>query len=163
MSSIYFAGKVRKNGWRDKLLGPGSMSRGTFALPTDFDAARYAGPFALGCDHGCYHQDGSHGITAPGPCQCLDDEVLNRHTAVRRCLLQVQNAHLVVAYIEDPTAHGTLAEIGYASACEVPVALWIDPKLQNDIDELWFVKRLPWVHFMGYSFPDLEMALRLKK
>jgi hypothetical protein len=163
MVSIYFAGKVGKKGWRDVLLGDRSMSRGSFTLPTEYCAAYYAGPFALGCDHGCYHQDGSHGLSAPGACQSLDDEILPKHMVVRRCLSQVENAHLVVAYLEDLTAYGTLAEIGYASACEVTVALWIAPKLQSAPDELWFVKRLPWVRFMGYSFPDLEMALRLKK
>jgi hypothetical protein len=58
---IYFAGKVEKNGYRDALLGSRSMSEGRRTTELLGHKIDYIGPFAVSCDHGCFHDDTSHG------------------------------------------------------------------------------------------------------
>lgn len=171
MKLVYFAGKVARGNWRDKLLGDRCMTRDRFRFR---DGCVYGGPFGLSCDHGCAHRPGTHAITNPTleahETYChftdghgLDAEYLPRGAAVDRCLYQIKSADIVVVYLE-AAAHGTLAEIGYASAVGKPILLWIDHELAKDektnVDEFWFVKRLPGVVFMGYGEPERDLLYR---
>ena len=172
MNKVYFAGKVARGNWRERLLGDGCMSRRDFPFTS---GCVYGGPFALSCDHGCSHEPGTHACAAPqvgeGYCTFTDEhgkitDYVPRQTAVNRCLQQIKMCDRVVAYLE-ADAHGTLAEIGYASALRKPIFLWLHHSLAKDeetgVDEFWFVKRLTGVTFMGYGEPEREFLNKLLK
>lgn len=165
MKKVYFAGKVACGNWRDKLAGSRSMSMGEHQFVPGF---LYAGPFGIGCDHGCAHQPGTHAATEPSlenhKSGCgsyfLEDTYIPREILVSRCLRQIKDSDFVVAYLE-AEAHGTIAEIGYASAAGKRVLLWVDHALAKDkkthVDEFWFIKRMPGVVFMGYGEPEKDL------
>ena len=170
MKKVYFAGKVAKGNWRDRLLGCRCMSMGEHQFAPGL---LYVGPFGLGCDHGCAHRPGTHAATEPAignyknccdftPGGCFDETYISREELVSRCIRQINASDLVVAYLE-AEAHGTIAEIGYASAVGKTVMLWIDHALAKDkkthVDEFWFIKRLPSVAFMGYGEPEKDLML----
>ena len=55
----------------------------------------------------------------------------------------IDRADLVVAYLQDTQAYGTLVEIGYAAGVDKPIALGFDPRMRRrDYDELW-LSRMP--------------------
>jgi len=70
---IYFAGKVEKGGYREKLFSHGVMSKGRHDATLLGHTIDYVGPFAVSCDHGCFHGATSHGFG------------LNNGRPVRRC------------------------------------------------------------------------------
>ena len=173
MKKVYFAGKVAQGNWRDKLLGDRCMTRGQFQF---MSGHAYNGPFGLSCDHGCAHKPGTHAAARPtvDGYSCEDftggdgriAKYLPRKAAVDRCLYQIKTSDLVIAYIE-AEAHGTLAEIGYASAMGKQILLWVDHELAKDeetgVDEFWFIKRMRGVAFMGYGEPERDLLYRLLK
>jgi very-short-patch-repair endonuclease len=72
----------------------------------------YTGPYFASDDHGCFHGPTSHGCA-----ECMDGyDTLPRKLVVKCCLSAIARSDLIFAWIEDPTAHGTLAELGYAHA-----------------------------------------------
>jgi hypothetical protein len=170
MKRVYFAGKVKKNGWRDRLFGGGSMSRGEF---NHNSALIYVGPFAIGCDHGCFHDAGYHGLLGSGCCGFIGDSAIEARAmqpseAVERCLNQVSRADSVVAYLDRDDCPGTMVEVGYALALRKPVLIFDEnpialaeltypaPRLK---DELWFVKSAPGVVCLRGPV-DMEEILR---
>ena len=100
----------------------------------------YVGPYFISCDHGCYHSQNGHGVT----CGVTEEEhgelrylgkvsPTVRETILRLCLQAITAADIVFAWIDECTAYGTLAEIGYAVALRKIV--WIaSPK---DFQDLW--------------------------
>lgn len=158
MKRVYFAGKVEKNGWRDQLLLDRCMSRGEFIYDNHF---LYAGPFAIGCDHGCFHGEASHGLLEANCCGSIGDELfdfdaMSPREAVRRCFAQVEGSDLVVAYLDRDDCQGTIVELGYAIALRKPILLFHENPINVDLnsvsyphsevkDELWFVKHGPGV------------------
>lgn len=80
--SIYLAGKISKNDWRQGIVGDlrsaGNLSswshdgpdlRETWPVEEKaiFGVFDYTGPFFVSCDHGCYHAGAaSHGVGADG-------------------------------------------------------------------------------------------------
>lgn len=127
MTSIYLAGKIGKNDWRHDIVG----LRGAWAdnntgeSPTDawpvlgkgvartFD---YTGPYFISDDHGCAHGDNSHGCGDEGGICGGAWPSTPRSDLVRRCLDAIDRSDIVFAWLDDPTAYGTLVEIGYAVA-----------------------------------------------
>lgn len=118
MTSIYLAGKVSKNDWRHTVVaGLRNASVMGSPVPTRWPVLKkavcgafdYTGPYTMSCDHGCAH-GGRHGCgdgQAEGPAPTR--EQLNA-----LCLDAISRADVVFAWLDDPTAYGTLVEIGYA-------------------------------------------------
>jgi hypothetical protein len=52
---VYFAGKVKQNGFRQKLFGSRVMSNGIEKYTVNKGQIVYGGPFAIGDDHGGWH------------------------------------------------------------------------------------------------------------
>jgi len=175
MKRIYFAGKVDKNGWRDKALGHRSMSRGEFCHCNIFI---YAGPFAVGCDHGCFHRNARHGSLEACCTGFIGDEqvgpeTMPPHKVVERCLDQVKSSDLVVAYVDRDDCPGTMLELGFAIALKKPILLFHENPVAVDLDsmsypaartkdELWFVKHAPGLecHRGPVNMDRLLIALR---
>lgn len=157
---IYLAGKIGKNDWRHDLVKEVYPSQGrswTLGLReiwNTYDTSDdpwpiipqgvlkrwdYVGPYFLGCDHGCAHGPGSHGVAATTWGDCAGDK-LHKDETVGRCLKAIDAADVVFAWLDDPTAYGTLAELGYAVARGKRVI--IAHPSGFDPAEFWFVMQM---------------------
>jgi hypothetical protein len=110
---VYFAG--RNNGWRDELgLNP--------TVSVDFGTFFYGGPF----------------IIDPAASESRPDHQQIWWDADRSW---IERADLIVAYIDDLHAYGTLVEIGYAAAKGKPIALGFSNNMAHvDYMELWLCR-----------------------
>jgi hypothetical protein len=185
----YCAGKIAKNDWRHRLFrglrgaldcdpsqpieSPRPVDpRGKFA---------YAGPFFIACDHGGFHGDGTHGVgigtdwyTPEGARRdCHDPEAYARccpdrpspsqERVVRLCLSCIRQSDVVFAWVDDPTAYGTVAEIGFAIGLGVPVWLYEPPQpdLVQHFD-MWFMRKMATVRRIAddpiKAFEDFEKS-----
>jgi nucleoside 2-deoxyribosyltransferase len=173
VKTVYFAGKVKKDGYRQKLLkSPRVMSFGHQEYQVEGGILIYGGPFALSCDHGCFHSKNGHGLLpvdwgevgyiediVPGICSMYDSrntEGFSHQSAVLQCINQIQNADAVHAYIETVSCYGTLAELGYASAFRKPIYIYYKENAQNWDKHFWFIFNLPGVVHCG---PGTETSI----
>lgn len=125
MTSIYLAGKVGMNDWRHSLVRDlrgywGSdgeapslewpvLPKGVLGI---FD---YVGPYFMSDDHGCGHGQNTHGCGYDRYGMCGGAYPTPGREAVRDlCLAAIDHADIVFAWLDDPSAYGTLVEVGYA-------------------------------------------------
>lgn len=140
---IYLAGKISKeNDWRGSVLGetyrPASRDDRVTPAPIDKGPFTYVGPWFTSCDHGCYHGKSSHGVGATDPgCMEMGENNAHRSWAHSECLRLIEDSDLVIAWIDDPTAFGTIAEIGFASGIGKPVYVGFPPE-SSFADDVWF-------------------------
>ncbi len=167
---VYLAGKIRKHCWRHQLVsglrnhswGDGPLHQNTFT---------YIGPFFIGCDHGCFHNKNSHGnVAIRGDTYCPgrgpNDEFDAPHLEVSTmCLGSLKKADLVFCYVDAADCYGTLVEIGYALAHDIPLVIAFAPSIATPADnQFWFAcVKARWsiygVH--EYELSDyLEQAIR---
>jgi hypothetical protein len=149
---IYCVGKIAHNGWRNQLFPIRGESAPDCERPQDWNwsddtpiqelpGAVYVGPYFLSDDHGCYHSEpNSHGVAAGGRA-CGDAYPgLSRPDVVKRCLAAIESATHIFAWIDDPTAYGSLVEVGYARALGKKVHLYF--KAECNLGDLWFVSQV---------------------
>lgn len=181
---VYLAGKITKHGWRDAIVPRGNPAvidirddavgliwnigdlRGRSCAPREWtlrDNSRsiYAitGPFFVGCDHGCTHGTSSH-ATVGG---CVGGHRGEMRDEVRRlCLAAIRASDIVFAWLDDATAHGTIAEIGYASALGKRILIAVPPCPTEHKrracecilhGETWFVTGMPGVAVIEAADP----------
>lgn len=151
--SIYAAGKITKNGWRHRLFpitdyydysagDNGGAPPWPAALPIQsLPGATYVGPHFLADDHGCFHGKNTHGVAAGGSSLCVGNPGITRPDVVKSCLTAIEDATHVFAWIDEPTAYGTLVELGYASAQGKHIHLYIAQDCAQ-ADDLWFAGQL---------------------
>jgi len=165
---VYFAGKVTREGYRQKLLNNSDvMSRGCCLYEINGGKLVYGGPFALRCDHGCFHSGSSHamgilldredypaceGYFYDEHEERVDFSQLNHGMgmsepdAVNRCLRQIRECDAVHAFLDSFTCYGTLSELGYASATGKPIYITLKGKsIGRWKSRLWFIFNLPGV------------------
>lgn len=151
MTTVYLAGKITKNGWREQFVKGLHNAYNDYQLQDEEpwpilrdalgDGLHYVGPFFTRCDHGCAHVDGNHGFA--GGCIEYDkphmEPYSTRREVASRCLRAIHLADVVIALITDD-AHGTLVEVGYALglgkrviACDV-----IEQQTEPDAPAAWF-------------------------
>ena len=143
-SNVYIAGKVAKNGFRNRLVqglrnhqwNDGILSHRNF---------NYVGPFFVSCDHGCFHNPGSHGVIMSkelSACPHRDKHEefdFYRNEISEQCIRAILRSDLVFCYIDSPDCYGTLVEIGYAIAGEIPLVIVFAPGLASlEFNEFWF-------------------------
>lgn len=125
---IYLAGKIAKDDWRHEVVKDlrGDLEPGSTDWPLRKDAiapgVHFTGPHFISCDHGCAHGPNTHGRG--------DDCSGNSESAQRTvelCLKAVRESTAVFAWLNDPSAHGTLVEIGYAKALNIPIVIGTPP------------------------------------
>lgn len=122
---IYLAGKIIKNGWRTNFVPGAELDASRLSCEKEwpvlerviFGEHDYVGPFFYGCDHGCFHGDGQHGMTfgEDGAC-AVEPFFVDRGEIVRRCLDAVRRSDLVFCWLEAPEDYGSMVEIGFALA-----------------------------------------------
>jgi hypothetical protein len=161
---IYLAGKIAKNDWRLRLTDNAKASMEEealdrfIAIPVKARGYLWTGPYAVACDHGCFHGPSTHGAAAN--VWCSPEPETNRQA--RRNLVHSLNAERierstgVFAYIDELDCYGTLAEIGHAYGQRIPVGLCYGPRITvHERDHLWFVERYAnWV----YDAQQIEQA-----
>lgn len=144
--AVYLAGKISKNGWRQKIvLGLRDAALdASDVLKADYketiiEGLITSGPYFIGCDHGCYHGDGSHGVGAEGDVIC-NGIGIPASVVPKVCQEQIARSNFVFAYIDSASCYGTLCEIGYAIGKDKPVAImFANKKLKR---EMWFASEL---------------------
>lgn len=178
MKRVYLAGKIYKNDWRHSLFPGlrGAAGDNTwpeshdltrypwgFNIPAAVDGWEYVGPFFISCDHGCYHLMNEHGLGV-GQVNCQMEQKVTRKQVVTLCQSQIATADAVFCWLENLTAYGTLAELGYASALGKPICLAYPDSAEIRLwENTWFVKQLAgrvdmwpnveaaWQDFLGWS------------
>ncbi|WP_436787931.1 DUF559 domain-containing protein [Yinghuangia sp. YIM S10712] len=147
MPSIYLAGKIGPNDWRHDLLG--SELRYAWEVTDEnpsepwpvmkrgvLDTFDYVGPYFIGDDHTCGHGPNTHGCGMDGCLACYTYGNLPQRPKVRElCLAAINDADIVFAWLDDPTAYGTLVEIGYAKGRGKPVVV-AAPELPQTYEDL---------------------------
>lgn len=160
--NIYLAGKIAPGDWRHTLIPTlrrdsgdqyNSMINGeSESWPVFINAIRgkhnYTGPYFIGCDHGCYHGDASHGCGAgygegyydhgqcsPG-CSDYNPEFQDQKNIVKRCLDAIDRSDLVFAWIDTNDCFGTIFELGYAVAKNKQIVLASPIGIGHD---MWFM------------------------
>ena len=149
---VYFAGKVDKNDWRHRIAPSIRRLAGShdtldqdvlysFPIETEYNGILYAGPFVIGCDHGCYHGEKTHGCGVEQG-TCASQGEVSREQIVFWCTSMIDAADAFFAWIDSTDCYGTLAEIGYAHARGKPIFLSISPRLGEEYAELWFIRKM---------------------
>lgn len=107
----------------------------------------YVGPYVISCDHGCYH--GIHGCS-PDPMNAEDleeltpaqkafskvEQVALQAAIHQSAIVQISKCSHMFVWLDDPTAFGTLSEIGYAAGLNKQIIIGIPPEM--NIDQFWF-------------------------
>ena len=149
---IYFAGRMDStkdgNDWRDGIEGFAGLYRTTGKVEAedrdtmiDCDAFWYGGPFVM--DNYGGHTSGH---TPRVEVTSIDGVRELPHPEEHQTIwdidkFQIERADLIVAYIDDGEAYGTLVEIGYAAALGKPIALGFSETMKDDdYDELWLYR-----------------------
>ena len=141
--SVYFAGKISKNGWRTdwgELIfeyAENIENLASFEYKIN-DEMTYTGPIFLSCDHGCYHGPGSHGVAA-GDYGC-GAKGIQREDVLYICKSQIERAEILFAYIDSADCFGTIAEIGFAHA--IGKDIFIVFSNEELKEEMWFVDQM---------------------
>ena len=145
---LYAAGKISHNCWRHTIAPlRGAFANGEVDHPEKYEwpkipihslpGAVYVGPYFLSDDHGCYHDTPhSHGVAAGGRACGEAYAGLSRADTAARCLAAIEDSTHVFAWIDEPTAYGTLVEIGYARAMQKSVSIYF--KEGEELGDLWF-------------------------
>jgi len=143
--NIYLAGKIRKHCWRHGLVsGLRNHTWNDGELPQENFV--YVGPFFVGCDHGCFHGESTHGVVATSESTaCEGRDVLaefngHRLEITNLCLGAIVKADLLFCYIDSNDCFGTIFEIGYAFAHNVPIVIVFKPGIASETNnDFWFL------------------------
>ena len=147
---IYLAGKIAKNDWRLRLTDNAKANMEEealdrfIAIPIQAHGYVWTGPYAVACDHGCFHGPLTHGAGANVWCSPEPEtSKLARRNLVHSLNEQrIERSTGVFAYIDELDRYGTLAEIGHAYGQRIPVGLCYGPRITvHERDNLWFVER----------------------
>ena len=130
--ALYLAGKIGKNDWRHDLI-PNLRGHLWAAGPIVKPTYQYVGPFFVACSHGCAHRPNSHGVI--GGEGCFESSMTQRWV-ISNNNAALAAADLVFAYITATDCHGTLFEIGYASALGKRIIVAFAPEI--DAADFWF-------------------------
>lgn len=155
-SNVYLAGKIRQQCWRHRLVKGLRQHRWEHGPLRQVDYT-YIGPFFVGCDHGCYHRDSTHG-NGEG---CTPDYDLNRNRVATYCRTAILHADLVFAYIESTDCFGTIAELERAHCFGVPVVIAFAPGVATpSSNDFWFVCSLAKTVIFDVLEEELPLLLR---
>ena len=169
IKTVYIAGKVASHGVLRNVLLQGNRMQPTTIKNPDIGAdVYYAGPYAISCDHGCFHGDGTHGLgskrvsyTCGGFAEdWMERKGYNEKSArafhLNTCQEQILFADIFIACIEPDeippiqqgdlpdytsfSCFGTFLEIGVALALHKPIIFILSKNVTPKQEtDLWFV------------------------
>jgi len=158
---IYLAGKITRHGWRDAIVNQCDMednasfedwrfqqadcgsgitwiewastdeisSLGSWRLRVS-EYYDITGPFFVGEHYGPTHDQSTHASEVG-----YERPATARQQVRRLCLDAIRRSDVVFAWLDDPTAYGTIAEIGYAHALGKRIVLAVPPCPTPDVYE----------------------------
>jgi hypothetical protein len=132
---LYLAGKIKKNDFRHSIVSD-LHEHGPNEGPIENEDFIYVGPFFVSCDHGCYHQERSHGVINDDG--CVGDPAGTRRQVIKRNNTALDSADLVFAYIDATDCHGTLIELGRTTANAGNKKLVIAFAPSVGFDDFWY-------------------------
>lgn len=151
--NIYLAGKIEKNCWRHRIVNElreacyvadqeKKLEEWTTMEKVIFGKHNYVGPYFIGCDHGCFHVENSHGYGKDNLI-CSDSivEAEERRNFVHgQCLSAIEKADVVFAYINSLDSFGTIWELGCAFIMGKEIVIACSEEFyEKNSDDLWFV------------------------
>lgn len=143
-TKVYLAGKIGKNDWRHTIfkdLRNYDIGSAYYEIEP-VDGFMYYGPFFIGCDHGCYHGNGTHGLGVDNRrgCGCGSAKIYKPYEVVEICEKLISEADIMFSWIDSSTAYGTIVEIGMARAMKKPIFIVCDQELKGMkfIRDMWF-------------------------
>ncbi|WP_433426224.1 DUF559 domain-containing protein (plasmid) [Microtetraspora malaysiensis] len=152
LSSIYLAGKIGKNDWRHDVVKDLRGAWGTFGenIHEDWpvlelavlDRFNYVGPYFISDDHGCWHGAGTHGCGRDGEGGGCSSGGPHRELVRDLCLTAIRRTDVFFAWLDDTTAYGTLAEIGYAHALGKRIIIGAPKSSTLLDDDMWFAQTM---------------------
>jgi Nucleoside 2-deoxyribosyltransferase len=136
--TIYFAGRMRGGNWRDgvglrrlSMVYYDSNARSDPSSRADCGSFWYGGPFVYS------GEDFEH---VPGHVCYCHGEYFTAHQEIWDIdRLLIEKADIVLAYLDDGQAYGTLVEIGYAAAKDTPVCIGFSDD-NRSYEELWLCR-----------------------
>jgi len=139
MKKVYLAGKIAKNDWRHSIVP--TLRESTWGAHLSIaPGVEYVGPFFTGCDHGCAHGPSTHGNAVSG---CNEEYIHAPNEVPAACLAAIDQAGIVIAYIEKLDCYATYLELGYAISREKEVHLFFAESITEwQRNELWFYREL---------------------
>lgn len=146
ITKIYLAGKIKSNGWRQKIFDMRNNFYGfnfynheklKNAIVPFIDNVCITGPFFLSCDHSCYHGEQSHGLGVNE--QTCYDNAFTEDEVIDICTTQIKRADMIIAYIDDNTCFGTLFELGMAKEMGKKVITIFDNRKREK--QMWFIAK----------------------
>ncbi len=163
-----------KSDWRNDLAveATGRIMSNGYATYTTPKGGKfiYGGPFALSCDHGCFHSLADHGQAMIQNYYCsgyAKDLPTDHHDDLspamvfERCRQQIIQCDAVVAVILKIECYATYFELGYAAAMNKPIFLFVKEYIGGKTysmgehgfcgDDLWFIKQ------SAVILPELEI------
>lgn len=173
--AVYLAGKISQSDWRHTVVqGLHEACDGLWLAPDPFawplmqgaifETFDYVGPYFVGEGHGGSHGENSHGTGLDmvfGHGNAMPER---QARCVSACLTALKHADIVFAWLDDPTAHGTLIEVGWALAAGKARVVVARPSSLEPVswgghsdyynnDDLWFVSALPDVEHVRGTDP----------
>lgn len=143
MIKTYYAGKISKNGWREELYK--ELRDMDFSNRDNkkliYSNLEYSGPFFIGCDHGCFHGDNSHGVLPYDGALCEGSGEVCQEEVVDYCYKWINKSDAIFCYINSEECYGTMTEIGYAYAKHKPIFMVINNDCISDkfLNDIWFL------------------------
>lgn len=130
---IYLAGKITHNDWRRCIVPqfPDTVP----GTPIELSHFTFSGPYTSQSNQ-------------------------PRDQIPHNCRQWIERAHLLYAWIDDPTCYGTLVEIGWAHMLRMPV--YIAFATQELADEMWFPTRGPRTQSSIHSDPQTGLSKALE-
>ncbi len=130
--SIYLAGKISKNDWRQKLV-PGLRYHLWDEGPITVNSFSYTGPFFVSCDHGCNHKHNSHGAAAG---YAFGESTFTQKDVIRNNMASLASTDLLFAYVTAVDCYGTIFEIGKAIERGIRTVIVFAPSIPYE--DFWF-------------------------
>jgi len=136
---VYMIGKIGKSDWRHDIfpdLRLAKIRNAQYKKIPKRNGLVYSGPFFESCDHGCAHGDSEHGLGLNSR-GCFVESVTPRRKAFKSCIKGIDAADFVFCWIDQPTAFGSLVEIGYAFSRMKPIFI-ATPFDASFLQDFWF-------------------------
>ena len=154
--AVYLAGKIGQTDWRHGLVP--TLRRHVWADgPIDAGDFLYCGPYFVSCDHGCNHRPSSHGAAAG--CEGQPPEV-TRADVIRNNNQALDDADVVLAFINSPDCYGTLHELGWAVRAGKRVAVVFAAGIP--VDDFWYVSEQADAVYTTQHAENLPRLLKLE-
>lgn len=174
---VYLAGKIGKEDWRHAIFPElrglvnnndievhdisgghhfyvGKRTGPLVPAEMEVDGLLYGGPYFVGCDHGGFHGEGTHGQGGDkddkdGITCCATQGVWREYIA-EECTSLISRSDVVFCWLDSSDAYGTIFELGFAHALKIPIVIahpiqddgwyWDDDAAPKWFKDMWLAR-----------------------